>query len=106
MVVSSTTVTFTVSSGASGKLMTPSRYVHGPKGPSLVPSGRRSMANVQSPSVPHFPTTKLLGGLPPLAGVAVWPGASVLDEETALEETVFDEAGGGDTSDVPAPDVL
>jgi hypothetical protein len=68
MVLSSMTVTLTLNSGSSGKLMTPSLYVHAPKGPSLEPSGRRSMASVQSPLVPHFPTTNSLPGVSPLAG--------------------------------------
>lgn len=70
MVLSSITVTLTFSSGASAKLMTPSLYNQLPKGPSLVPSARRSIASAQSPLVPHFPIRNSLVGLSPLAGAA------------------------------------
>ena len=96
MVVSSMTVTLTLNSGSSGKLMTPSLYVQAPKGPSLVPSGRRSMASVQSPSVPHFPTTNSLPGVSPLAGEPT--GAA--DVATGAE--VADETDGADETDVAA----
>lgn len=87
IVLSSMTVTLTLKSGSSGKLITPSLYVHAPKGPSLVPSGRRSMAIVQSPFVPHFPTTNSLLGLSPLTGAPTGEAdVAAEDEETDVTE--------------------
>jgi len=99
IVLSSMTVTLTLKSGSSGKLITPSLYVHAPKGPSLVPSGRRSMAIVQSPFVPHFPTTNSLLGLSPLTGAPTGEADVAAEAEVAEEAEVAGEAEETDVAD-------
>jgi len=100
IVLSSMTVTLTLKSGSSGKLITPSLYVHAPKGPSLVPSGRRSMAIVQSPFVPHFPTTNSLLGLSPLTGAPTGEADVAAEAEVAEEAEVAGEAEATEVTDV------
>lgn len=104
MVWSSKTVTWTFRSGASTKLIAPSVYVQLPNGPSLVPSGRKSIANSQSPSVPHFPYRNSLVGCSPLVGMPLLVDAAdevgadvILDAASLVAELVVaDEDGAFD----------